>query len=74
MAKDDAAEIKWLSIDSVDYEKLGFDHRHILSDYKRWKKFGGTFWSSKSKSIVYTTLSTESYCSFNGPKDREIAN
>jgi ADP-ribose pyrophosphatase YjhB (NUDIX family) len=49
VAKDDAAEIKWLSIDSVDDEKLGFDHRHILSDYKRWKKFGGTFWSSKSK-------------------------
>jgi len=46
---DDAAEIKWLSIDSVDKEKLGFDHRLILSDYKRWKKFGGTFWSSKSK-------------------------
>jgi 8-oxo-dGTP diphosphatase len=49
VAKDDAAEIKWLSINSVDNEKLGFDHRQILSDYKRWKKFGGTFWSSKSK-------------------------
>jgi len=49
VAKDDAAGIKWLSIDAVDNEKLGFDHRHILSDYKIWKKFGGTFWSSKSK-------------------------
>jgi len=49
VAKDDAAEIKWLSIDAVDNEKLGFDHRRILSDYKIWKKFGGTFWSSKSK-------------------------
>jgi 8-oxo-dGTP diphosphatase len=49
VAKDDAAEIKWLSIDSIDNEKLGFDHGLILSDYKRWKKFGGTFWSSKSK-------------------------
>ncbi len=49
VAKDDAAEIKWLSLNSVANEKLGFDHRQILSDYKRWKKFGGTFWSSKSK-------------------------
>jgi 8-oxo-dGTP diphosphatase len=49
VAKDDAAEIKWLSIDSIDNEKLGFDHGLILSDYKRWKKLGGTFWSSKSK-------------------------
>ena len=49
VAKDDAADIKWRSIDEVDNEKLGFDHRHILSDYKRWKNFGGTFWSSKSK-------------------------
>ena len=36
VAKDDAAEIKWLNIDAVDNEKLGFDHRHILSHYKRW--------------------------------------
>jgi ADP-ribose pyrophosphatase YjhB (NUDIX family) len=49
VAKDDAAEIKWLSINSVDNEKLGFDHKQILSDYKRWKESGGTFWSSKSK-------------------------
>jgi len=33
-----------------DNETLGFDYRHILSGDKRWKKFGGTFWSSKSKS------------------------
>jgi hypothetical protein len=28
-------------------QELGFDHKHILLDYKRWKTFGETFWSSE---------------------------
>ncbi|HET7148724.1 MAG TPA: NUDIX hydrolase [Candidatus Nitrosopolaris sp.] len=47
VAKDDATEIEWINIDTIGDKKLGFDHRHILLDYKRWKQFGGTFWSSK---------------------------
>ncbi len=48
VAKDDAAEIEWISIDAVGDKNLGFDHKHILLDYKKWKKIGGTFWSSKN--------------------------
>ena len=47
VANDDAAEIKWIDIEEVGDKKLGFDHRRILLDYKRWKQFGGSFWSSK---------------------------
>jgi ADP-ribose pyrophosphatase YjhB (NUDIX family) len=47
VAKDDAAEIEWVNIEAVGDKDLGFDHKHILLDYKKWKKFGGTFWSSK---------------------------
>jgi 8-oxo-dGTP diphosphatase len=47
IAKDDATEIEWINIEEVGDKKLGFDHKHILLDYKRWKQFGGTFWSSK---------------------------
>ena len=48
VANDDAAEIEWINIEEIGNKKLGFDHKHIVLDYKRWKKFGGTFWSSKS--------------------------
>jgi ADP-ribose pyrophosphatase YjhB (NUDIX family) len=47
VAKDDAAEIEWVNIEAVGDKNMGFDHKHILFDYKKWKKFGGTFWSSK---------------------------
>lgn len=47
VAKEDAAEIEWVNIEAVGDKDLGFDHKHILLDYKKWKKFGGTFWSSK---------------------------
>lgn len=46
-ANDDAAEIEWINIEEIGDKELGFDHRHILSDYKRWKQFGGSFWSSR---------------------------
>ena len=48
VAGDDAAEIEWINIEEIGNKKLGFDHQRIVLDYKRWKKFGGTFWSSKS--------------------------
>jgi 8-oxo-dGTP diphosphatase len=48
VAGDDAAEIEWINIEEIENKKLGFDHQRIVLDYKRWKKFGGTFWSSKS--------------------------
>ena len=48
VANDNAAEIEWINIEEIGNKKLGFDHKHIVLDYKRWKKFGGTFWSSKS--------------------------
>lgn len=47
VAKDDAAEIEWIDIEAVEDKNLSFDHKHIILDYKKWKKFGGTFWSSK---------------------------
>lgn len=47
VANDDAAEIEWINIEEVEDKELGFDHKHILSDYKRWKQFGGSFWSSR---------------------------
>ena len=47
VANDNAAEIEWINIEEVGDKELGFDHKHILSDYKRWKQFGGSFWSSR---------------------------
>lgn len=47
MARDDAAAIEWLNLEEVDNTRFGFDHKKIISDYVRWKQFGGTFWSSK---------------------------
>jgi hypothetical protein len=45
----DAAEIEWINIEAIRDKNFGFDHKHILVDYNRWKKSGGTFWSSKFK-------------------------
>ena len=46
-AGDDAADLKWIEINSLENIKLAFDHSKILSDYKTWLKNGGTYWSSK---------------------------
>ena len=46
---DDAAEIKWASLEAIDNEPLGFDHRKIISDYKKWVQTKETFWSSKDQ-------------------------
>jgi 8-oxo-dGTP diphosphatase len=47
LAQDDAAKIEWINLEEVDNTVFAFDHRKIISDYKRWKWSGGTFWSSK---------------------------
>ena len=47
LAQDDAVAIEWLNLEEVDNTRVGFDHKKIISDYIRWKQFGGTFWSSK---------------------------
>ncbi len=47
IAKDDAADIKWMDIDNIDNENFGFDHKKIILDYRKWKQSGGTFWSTR---------------------------
>ena len=47
LAQDDAAAINWINLEEVEKISLAFDHKKILSDYKKWQQSGGTFWSSK---------------------------
>jgi len=49
VAGDDAAAIKWVDLETVEEESLGFDHKKILMDYKEWKRSKQTSWSSKNK-------------------------
>ena len=49
VAQDDAAAIEWISLEVIDTRNVGFDHKRIISDYKTWKTFSGTFWSSKDR-------------------------
>ncbi len=45
---DDAAALKWVDLDDIDNQNLGFDHKKIISDYKKWvQSKKGTFWSSR---------------------------
>jgi ADP-ribose pyrophosphatase YjhB (NUDIX family) len=47
-AGDDAKALKWLELDKIDIQKLGFDHNKIISDYNKWKQTKkGTYWSSR---------------------------
>ena len=48
MAGDDAVAVKWVDLASIEEESFGFDHKKILNDYKKWKRSGQTFWSSKT--------------------------
>jgi hypothetical protein len=48
-AQDDASEIRWIELSTIDNESLAFDHRNILSHCKIWKESGGTFWSTKKQ-------------------------
>jgi ADP-ribose pyrophosphatase YjhB (NUDIX family) len=47
-AADDASELYWINLEDIPDEKFAFDHKNILEDYMKWKKLGGTFWSSKT--------------------------
>ena len=47
-AADDALELYWMNLEDIPYEKFAFDHKNILEDYIKWKKSGGTFWSSQT--------------------------
>jgi hypothetical protein len=47
-AADDALELYWINLEDIPDEKFAFDHKSILEDYMKWKKLGGTFWSSKT--------------------------
>lgn len=49
VAQDDAAAIEWINLEVIDTRNVGFDHKRIISDYKKWKTSGGTFWSSKDR-------------------------
>jgi ADP-ribose pyrophosphatase YjhB (NUDIX family) len=46
-ARDDASQIEWIDLQTVGDKSLAFDHKIILSNYKKWKESGGTFWSTK---------------------------
>ncbi len=46
-AGDDAAAIKWISLETINNENFAFDHKKILLDYEKWKQTKETYWSSK---------------------------
>jgi hypothetical protein len=48
-AQSDASELEleWIDLQMVDNKNLAFDHEIILSNYKKWKESGGTYWSTK---------------------------
>jgi ADP-ribose pyrophosphatase YjhB (NUDIX family) len=48
-AQSDASELEWIDLQMVDNKSLAFDHKIILSNYKKWKESGGTYWSTKNK-------------------------
>lgn len=47
IAGDGAAAIKWVNLDDIEQEDLGFDHKKILKHYKEWKQSKQTFWSTR---------------------------
>lgn len=44
---DDAKEANFYDIKKLKEQDLAFDHWQIIQDYLKWKKDGGTYWSSK---------------------------
>lgn len=44
---DDAADASWFKIDEKILNELSFDHKKIITDYLKWKKKKGTYWSTK---------------------------
>jgi 8-oxo-dGTP diphosphatase len=49
MAGDDASAIKWVDLATIEEVSFGFDHKKILMDFKEWKQFKQTYWSSKNE-------------------------
>jgi 8-oxo-dGTP diphosphatase len=48
-AGDDAEVLQWIDLDDINNKIFGFDHEMILSDYKKWKQYKGTYWSSRKR-------------------------
>jgi 8-oxo-dGTP diphosphatase len=47
-AGDDAEALKWVDLDNIDRQNIGFDHKKIISDYNKWRQSNrGTYWSSR---------------------------
>lgn len=44
---DDAAFAAWYKIDDRILNELSFDHKKIVTDYLKWKRKKGTYWSTK---------------------------
>jgi len=44
---DDAADATWFKLTDKILNELSFDHNKILTDYLKWKKKKGTYWSTK---------------------------
>src|SRR5215510_1981713 len=44
-AGDDAENIEWVDLATLESRQIAFDHMTILRDYKEWRASGGTFWS-----------------------------
>ncbi len=38
---------EWVKTSKIAFRNLGFDHGKIVSDYIRWKKRKGTYWSTR---------------------------
>ena len=47
IAGDDASDIVWLDLESIEKHVFGFDHKKIINNYLKWRHRRGTFWSSK---------------------------
>jgi len=47
VAGDGAAAVKWISIEDIEQEDFGFDHKKIMKDFKEWKQSKQTSWSSR---------------------------
>jgi len=46
-AGDDAADAFWFNINEIESKEFAFDHKKILTDYLKWKKKKGVYWSTK---------------------------
>ena len=43
----DASDATWFKINKKILNELSFDHKKIITDYLKWKKKKGTYWSTK---------------------------